>query len=77
MFIVTDEKYLKEMGFKENEDGDYVCKGIVGGTAKRLFTIYAGSLCIRHAKSSYVSTEQLRCIYNWTKNGYIKWEELK
>jgi len=77
MFIITDEKYLKEMGFKKNEDGDYIYKSVINGSMKKLFTVYAGSLCMRYGKGTYASTEQLKCIYNWTKKDYIKWEELK
>lgn len=74
MFKVIDLKTLSEMGFRK--DGrDYTCRGMVDGAPRVLFTIYAGSPYIRSSKSSYASEEQFKCIYEWTKKGFIEWED--
>ncbi len=75
MFKIKDPSYIKEMGFVQTEDKDFVYRGIVDGSPKTLFTIYAGSLYLRHAKASYSSAAQFKCIYEWTKKNYIEWEE--
>jgi hypothetical protein len=74
MFKVIDLKKLSEMGFRR--DGrDYTYRGMIDGAPRVLFTIYAGSPYIRSSKSSYAAEEQFKCIYEWTKNGYIEWED--
>lgn len=74
MLKVKDIKKLEEMGFKK--DGcDYVYRYNDDGSIRTCFTIYAGSPYIRFSKTVYVTVEQLRCIYEWTKNNYIEWED--
>lgn len=76
MIKVKDKKYIEEMGFTKNEDHDYICRGKAeDGTLVKLFTIYAGSLYIRNAKTAYTNSLQLKLIYDWTKKDYIEWEE--
>lgn len=75
MIKVKDLSYIKEMGFIQTEENDFVYREIVDGSPKTLFTIYAGSLYLRHAKTSYSNTQQFKCIYEWTKKNYIEWEE--
>lgn len=75
MLKIKDEKYINEMGFYETEDNDYVYREKIEGELRRLFTIYAGSLYLRTAKTSYTSNAQLRCVYEWTKKDYIEWED--
>ena len=75
MLKVKDQSYIKQMGFKKNDDDDYVYRENVNGSLTKLFTIYAGSLYIRHARTAYTSSNQIKCIYDWTKKGYIEWEE--
>lgn len=74
MLKIKDQKYIAEMGFVKDEY-DYVYREMIDGSPTKLFTVYAGSLYLRHAKTSYSSTNQLRCIYEWAKKDYIEWEE--
>lgn len=75
MLKAKDTDCIKKMGFVK-EDCDYVYRGKTDdGDLVKLFTIYAGSLYLRHAKTTYSSYLQLKCIYDWTKNNYIEWEE--
>lgn len=74
MFKVKDIKNLPEMGFVR-VDKDWVRRITVDGSPKVVFTIYAGSLYIRHSRTSYVAEEQLKLIYEWTLLGYIEWED--
>lgn len=75
MFKVLDVTKLEEMGFVK--DGkDYVYKSTTEeGMIRKLFSVYAGSTYLRYAKTVYVTSEQLRLIYEWTKKNYIEWEE--
>lgn len=74
MLKVLDEKYITEMGFTKNGH-DWNRIVYIDGEKKNCFTIYAGSLYIRFSKTSYVNEEQLRLVYEWTKAGYIEWED--
>ena len=74
MFKITDITKLEEMGFKKN-NCDYVYRYNDDGSIKTCFTVYAGSLYLRYSRTSYVSGEQLKCIYEWTKKNYIEWKE--
>ena len=74
MFKVLDTAKLEEMGFKK--DGcDYVYRYNDEGSIRTCFTVYAGSPYLRFGKTVYVITEQLKCIYEWTKKNYIEWED--
>lgn len=74
MFKITDITKLEEMGFKKN-NCDYVYRYNDDGSIKTCFTVYAGSPYLRYSRTSYVSGEQLKCIYEWTRKNYIEWEE--
>ena len=75
MLKAKDLETIKKMGFVK--DGcDYVYRGKTeDGELIKLFTIYVGSLYLRSAKTSYSNILQFKCIFDWTKNGYIEWEE--
>lgn len=75
MLKVINKEYIREMGFKKTEENDFEYRELIDGEPRKLFTIYAGSLYIRHAKTAYSSQNQLRCIYEWTKKNYIEWED--
>lgn len=75
MFKIVDIKNIEKMGFVK-VDVDYFYSAVVEEVRKTLFTVYAGSNYIRFSKTSYGVTEQLKCIYDWTKNGYIEWVDL-
>ena len=75
MLKAKDLESIKKMGFIK-DDCDFIYRGKTeDGELVKLFTIYAGSLYLRNTKTSYSSTLQLKCIYDWTKAGYIEWEE--
>lgn len=74
MLKVIDVGYLPKMGFTKN-GFDWVCAPLIDGEKKTCFTVYAGSAYIRYSKTSYVTDTQLRLVYEWTKKGYIEWEE--
>lgn len=74
MLKITSSEYLKDMGFVL-EGADYVCRKELEDRFAILFTIYKGSPYIRCYKTSTVVEHQLKCIYEWTKKGYIEWEE--
>lgn len=74
MLKVVNPDYIPKMGFTKMGH-DWIRYVIIEGEKKLVFTIYAGSLYLRFSKTSYVSEEQLRLIYDWTKAGYIEWED--
>lgn len=75
MLKIKDGVNPKDLGFK-TKDFDYVKYVIVDGCEKLVFTIYKGSPYIRYSKTAYVSEEQLKLIYEWTKKDVIEWEDV-
>ena len=74
MFKIVDFDKLTDMGFIK--DGfDYVYKTNIDGSLVKIFTVYAGSPYLRYSKTSYVSHQQLYCIYKWTMEKLIEWED--
>lgn len=74
MFKIKSQEQLSKMDFKQ-KGSDYVVQKTVDGVNRILFTIYKGSPYIRVSRTGYVSDEQLRYIYIWTKNDFIEWED--
>lgn len=75
MFKIKDTSNLREMGFKKNDDGDYVIRKSIDGSLRTLFTVYMGSEYLRFSRTSYVALDALHLIYEWTKKNYIEWED--
>lgn len=75
MFKVKDTSTLREMGFRKDDNGDYVIRKNVDGTLRTIFTVYLGSTYLRFPRASYIAQEALRCIHEWTKKDYIEWED--
>lgn len=75
MLKLKDSVNPKDLGFK-TKDFDYVRYIDVDGVQKVCFTIYKGSPYIRYSKTAYVAEEQLKLVYEWSKNNYIEWEDL-
>lgn len=73
MFKLKDGLRPEDLGFRR-KDVDYVITKEVDGVLRMLFKIYRGSPYIRSSKTSYVCDEQLKLIYDWTKQDYIEWE---
>lgn len=74
MLKVIDPSYIAKMGFVKS-GYDWVCYLLIDGDKKLVFTIYAGSPYLRFSKTAYIAEEQLRLVYEWTKAGYIEWED--
>ena len=75
MFKIKDGIKPLDLGFVK-KDFDYVYYGDVEGVKRMLFTVYMGASYIRYSKTSYVTEEQLKLIYEWTKNDLIEWEDI-
>lgn len=74
MFKLKNNVKPETLGF-EKKDFDYIRYTNVDDVKKSCFVIYGGSPYIRHSKTSYISEEQLKMIYDWTKKDYIEWED--
>lgn len=72
MFKLKDGVKPTDLGF-EKKDMDYVYYIKIERANRMLFKIYCGSPYIRCSKASYVCDEQLRLIYEWTKEDVIEW----
>ena len=75
MFKLKDQTALRDMGFKKDDNGDYVVRKSIEGSMRTIFTIYMGSDYIRFPRTSYIAQEALHCIHEWTKKDYIEWED--
>ncbi len=74
MLKIKSNDYLSKMGFKK-KDSDYVIQKNIDGVNRILFKVYTGSPYIRISRTGYVSEEQLKLIYDWSKYDFIEWED--
>ena len=75
MFKIKDTSTLRDMGFKKDDNGDYVVRKSIDGTVRTIFTVYIGSNYLRFPRTAYIAQEALHCIHEWTKKNYIEWED--
>ena len=74
MFKLKDGYQPRDIGFIK-KDMDWVYQKSIGHVCRILFKMYLGSPYIRCSRTGYVAEEQLKLIYDWTKAGYIEWED--